>query len=72
MCNHLIFLKVLIDCLVAYDIFYILFILLNDIFHERDPSHDFRNGMAGGQLIHLELPEEESKSQVLKFKPGAC
>lgn len=59
--NYLIFLKVFMNCLVTDGIFYMLFIFLDNIFHERNPSHDFRNGVARRQLVHLELPMSETE-----------
>ena len=70
MFNYLIFLKVLMNCLVTDGIFNILFILLNNTFHKRNPSHDFGNGVARRQFIHLELPTSETERvTMLKFKP---
>lgn len=46
MFNYFIFLKVFMNCLVIYGIFYIFFIFLNNIFYERNLGYDFRNGMA--------------------------
>ena len=69
MFSYLVFLKVLMNCLVTDGIFNILFIFLNNTFHKRNPSHDFRNGVARRQFIHLELPMSETERvTILKFK----